>query len=529
MVEFAPALLETAPSVDLSASEDTHSLAHSIRIEPPPSSLSNLPGLRKLEYSLLVSPASKQATTEDARPSTLLDHTPQVIPRPETAPQRQGSVSNDSVRSNEAVFGDTHNSMNDTLRIAPNQPENSLVEIPAVQKASVQDVSAKAPQLRLAPVQATPVQNIPVQVQFPLISQSEKKVEVPKLAIPEPTPAPPKGTPLQYPGALSPPLASSPQIKLLGLQNAQQKTPVMPPNLFLSPSPMMVVPALGSPSSSKPPTPITPNTPIMPPTPIKHQGRIPGVTDQTPEIVANQPPALLPRSPRRPPPPGLAPVSTATGENNFGVIGDRRLSNNQPQPQVVGESKDGPESKEDVPFVKLEPTHTPDEVDGAQDPEGRNSGDPQPIERNPEPIYVGEQRYYVGRHLGGGSMGKVYSVISSVTTSLSALKVTKRKNLDWDDFSTVKSEWAILKAISEAKFMYAKRAEGLQFVHHLLESWYDENHIYFVMVYSVGFFTNLVIDNQLLQPLCVVSLGHHFRIARFDPLTIRVYAAELVR
>ena len=189
------------------------------------------------------------------------------------------------------------------------------------------------------------------------------------------------------------------------------------------------------------------------------------------------------------------------------------------------ESRGKPEIKEDVPLVKLEPTQASGEVDSAPGPEDRNSSSSE----DPRPIFVGEQKYYVGRHLGGGGMGRVYSVVSGVTMSLSALKVTKRKNLDWDCFSTVKSEWAILKAISEAKFVYPKRVEGLQFVHHLMESWYDKDHIYFVMVCSTGFFTNLVIDFQLPQPLCVGSLRENLRFARFDSLTIRVYAAELVR
>jgi hypothetical protein len=333
--------------------------------------------------------------------------------------------------------------MNDTIRIPPNQPQDSPVEILVIQEPSVQYISAKTHRPRLAPIQ------------------------VPKLAIP------------------------SPQIELLGLQNAQQKTPATSANLFLSPSPMMVVPALGTPSSSKLPTPTTPNTPTMPPTPIKHQSKIPGVIGQTPNPVANQPPALLPRSPRRPPPPGLVPVLPVNGEHNFGVIGDRRVSKNQPQPQVAGESKDKPEIKEDLPLAKLEPTQTLDGVDIAQDQEGQDSAESQSVEKDPEPIYVGQPGYYVGRHLGGGGMGRVYSVISRVTMGLSALKVIKRKNLDSDGFSMVKSEWTILKAISEAKFLYAKRIEGLQFVHHLMESWYDKEHIYFVMVCSAGFFTNL--------------------------------------
>jgi len=497
LVEIVPAPHEATPSVDLSASEDTHTPPLSVRIEAPHSSLSSLPGLRKL---ILVSPASRQATVDDARPSILLDRTPQVIGQPGTSPQRQESVSNDSVRSDQAVFGDTHNSVNNTIRIAPNQPQNSPAEIPTVQKSSVQDIFTKAPRPQLAPIQVTPVQNVPAQVQFPPVSQIEKKVEVPKIAIPGPTP-------VQYAGVFSPPLTPNSQIKLLGLQNAQQKTPVVPANLFLSPSPMMVVPALGTPSSSKPPTPTAPNTPIMPPTPIKHQGGIPGIIVQTTDVIANHPPALLPRSPRRPPPPGLVPVSAAIGENNFGVIGDRRVSENQPQPQ--------PQAS--------------DRADSAQDPENRDAAEPQPTEEYPEPIYVGEQKYFVGRHLGGGGMGKVYSVVNRETMILSALKVTKRKNLDWDGFSTVKSEWAILKAISEAKYVYVKHAQGLQYVHHLVESWYDKNHIYFVMVCSVGFFTNLAIDDQLLQPLCVGSLYHNLRATKFDSLTIRVYATELVR
>ena len=521
-VELAPASQDAALSIDISATEGNHSLTHSVHTKPSHSSLSGLSGLRKLKDSL-ISPAPKQETTENASPSALLDRPPEVVGQPETAPQHQGSCPGDSVRSDKAAFGDTYSAVSDTIRIAPNQPQNSPVETLTVQKAPVQATPTQIPRLRVASIQVTPAQ-----VQFPLVNQIEKKMEVPRLVIPGFTSARPKGTPLQHPGMLSPPLTPSSQIRLVGPQNAQQKTPVMLADLFLSPSPVMVVPALGTPTLPKPTTPTTPNTPIMPPTPIE-QGTIPGATNQTPNVTAKEPPALLPRSPRRPPPPGLVPIPTAAGRDDFGVIGDRRAPRNQPQPLAVEEFEEKLDGKENVPVVKLEPAPTSDGADGARDPEDQDSPELQPIRRYSKPIYVGEQKYYVGRHLGGGAMGKVYSVVSRTTMGLSALKVVRRKNLNLGYFSLVKGEWAILKAISEAKFVRTKGAEGLRFVHHLVESWYDKDHIYFIMVCSVGFVMDLTINDQLLQPLCVGSLRNLLRMTRLDPLTIRVYSAELVR
>jgi len=144
-------------------------------------------------------------------------------------------------------------------------------------------------------------------------------------------------------------------------------------------------------------------------------------------------------------------------------------------------------------------------------------------------IYVGEMKYFVGRYLGGGGMGKVYSVVSKESMNLNALKVIRRKYLISGDFATVRDEWSVLKAISEAKFFHARRPNGLQFVQNLLESWFDKENIYFVMVRSVGFVMSLAADDRSLQPLCVYSLWSHLETVKFDPLTIRVYAAELVR
>ena len=152
-----------------------------------------------------------------------------------------------------------------------------------------------------------------------------------------------------------------------------------------------------------------------------------------------------------------------------------------------------------------------------------------PSEIPPRGIYVGEMKYYVGRYLGGGGMGKVYSVVSKESMNLNALKVIRRKYLISGDFAMVRDEWSVLKAISEAKFFHARRHNGLQFVQNLLESWYDKENIYFVMVRSVGFVTGLAVDERFSQPLCVYSLWGHLETVRFDPLTIRVYAAELVR
>ena len=511
-VGIDPPPQEAVSSVDLSASEGDHNPTRSVRAEPPRTSLSSLPELRELNGTLHASQAPKETTLDGAHPTTLPDPAPETIDHPETAPQRQGSDSDDSVRSDKAVIGDTLNTSNDTIRIASNQLQDSLAEIPPVQ---------------VTPAQITPAQNTPIQIQRPLLNQIEKKVEVHKLVIPGPTlaftPARPKGTPVQSPGMLS--LAPSPQIGLLGPRNAQQKTPVTPANLVI-PSPFMVVPALGTPHSPIPTIPTAPNTPIMPATPIKHQSGIPGATCLTPNVIPNHTPGFLPRSPKR----DLFPVPTAGGEKkDFGVIGDRRVITNRPQSHVVWEPKDKPESKVEAPSVEVEPMPMCDGVDGARDREYWDDTKSRPMRGSSEPIYVGEQKYYVGRHLGGGAMGKVYSVISKESMKLSALKVIKKKDLNLDEFSMVKGEWTVLKAITEAKFFYTKRNEALRFVHHLLESWYDRDSIYFIMVCSVGFVISQAIDDRSLQPLCVGTLQGHLRTAKFDPLTIRVYAAELVR
>ena len=332
--EAAPSPHEITLSVDPPVFEGNCTCTHSVRTEPPRTSLSSLPGLQTLKGAALLA----SSAPNEAPPTTLPGH-------PETASKRQGSGSNDSVRSDMAIFGDT-NSSDDTARIDPSQP----------QKAPANATPARNPQIRVVPIQTTPTQNTPIQVQRTLVNQTEK-VEVAKFATPGPTPVfTPlrlKGVPVQFPGLFSPPITpNSPQPKLPG---PQQNTPFTPANIFLSPSPVMVVPNLGTPSLPiptspttpttpiMPATPIVPTTPIMPTTPIKHQGRIPTALDLAHNAVASQTPVLPPRSPRRPPPPGgVDPVSTAEGEKkDFGAIGDRRvcllladfnwLTKNQPQ------------------------------------------------------------------------------------------------------------------------------------------------------------------------------------------------------
>lgn len=496
LVEVAP----SPPSVDPPASEDTHTCTQSAHIEPSRTSLSSLLGLETLK-----APVLKRETLNEAYPMTLPD-------RPETTLERQGSDSNDSVRSDVAVFGDIHNLSNDTVKIVPNQHQ---IETPRVQKvpipvATAQRTLPQTPRIQVVPAQTVPAQNTPVQVQHPLVNQIEEQAEVAKLAVPGLipvfTPPRPKHALVQFPGLFSPPLTpNSPQPKLLG---PQQKSPLAPTNLFLSPSPIVVIPNLGAPSSPMPPTPITPTTPTMPPTPIKHQVKTPVVTDQALNIVADRTPVLPPRSPRRPPPHGFDPVSTVDGEKkDFGAIGDRKvclssagfngMAPNQP-PMVVGDPTDKPETEEEDPLVIAESTP---ECHGVEDRENREGAEPQPDKIQPRivrAVYIGEMKYYIGRYLGGGGTGKVYSVVSKESMNMTALKVIKRKHLDSEDVAMVRGEWAILKAISEAKFFQARRPDRLQFLHHLLESWYDEENIYFVMVRSAGFVTSLTIDDRFL-------------------------------
>jgi len=499
-VEIDPPPQEVAPTIDRPASEDNHTCAYSVRAGPPRTSLSSLPGFNELKGTLI----------GEARPTTPPNHTPGVNDYPETAPQRQGS--DDSVRSDKAAFGGTPHASIDTATATLNQPHGSLVEIPHVQ--------------------ITPAQDTSIYAQYPLVNPIEKG-EVAKLAIPPTpifTPPHPQGTPIRSPGLFASLLTPSPQFKP---QDSPQKSPVSPTNLLVPPSPIVVVPNLGTPFPSSPTTPTTPTTPIMPATLIKHQAWIPAVFGQTP---VPQTPALPPRSPNRPPPPGLNPITMAGGERkDFGVIGDRRacrlsagsneVAKNQPQLRVVGGSKGKPEREEEAPPVKVE--HTP--KCGGQEREDRNGPRSQPGEAKPGGIYVGEMKYYVGRYLGGGGMGDVYSVVSKESMNLKALKVIRRKYLISGDFSTVRDEWSVLKAISEAKFIYPRQVDGLQFVQNLLESWYDKENIYFVLVCSTGFVTSIAINNRSSQPLCVYTLWGHLETAKFDSLTIRVYAAELVR
>ena len=497
-VEIDPSSQEGAPSIKLSASGSNHTRARPVRKEPPRTSLSSLPGLDELKDTLLASSA-----LEEVHPTTPPNHTPEMDCHHETASQPQGGGSGDSVRSDVAIFGDSQYASNDTIKATPGQPHDSPVEIPHVQ--------------------IIPAQNTSFNAQHPLMNQIEKP-EVTKLLIPGYTPdftsLHPRGTPIRSPGLFASLLTPSPQFKSPG---SPQKSPISPTNLLISPSPIVIVPNLATPS---PTTPTTPTSPIIPP-PVKHQKWIPAVFGQTP---APQTPALPPRSPYRPPPPGLSKNPTADEEKkDFGVIGNRssagfnEAAKNQPQLQAIEEPKDKPESEKETPSVWAE--HTPER----DTPEREDQDATRPSEIQPKGIYVGEMKYFVGRYLGGGGMGKVYSVVSKESMNLNALKVIRRKYLISGDFATVRDEWSVLKAISEAKFFHTRRPNGLQFVQNLLESWYDKENIYFVMVRSAGFVTSLTIDNQSSQPLCVYSLWGHLGAAKFDPLTIRVYAAELVR
>ena len=508
-VDIDPPSQEEASSINQPASKDTHDRARPARKEPPRASLSSLPGFQELKGTLPASPAIEGVVLDEAHPTTPPNHTPEMDYRHGTTPQRQGGGSGDSARSDKAVFGDSQHASNDTIKVTPGQLHGSPVEIPHVR--------------------IIPAQNTSTHAQHPLMNQIEKP-EVTKLVIPGYTsvftPLHPQGTPVRSPGVFAPLLTPSPQFKSPG---SLQKSPVSPTNLFISPSPIVVVPHPATPFSPSQTTPTTPTSPNMPPTPIKHQSWIPAPFGQTP---AHQTPALPPRSPYRPPPPGLNQTPTTGGEKkDSGGIGDRssagvnEAAKNQPQLRVVGEPKDKSESEEGTPSVWVE--HTP-EWD-MREREDQDVTRPQPREIQAKGIYVGEMQYYVGRYLGGGGMGKVYSVVSKESMNLNALKVIRRKYLISGDFATVRDEWSVLKAISEAKFFHPRRPNGLQFVQHLLESWYDKENIYFVMVRSMGFVTSLTINDRSSQPLCVYSLCGHLETVKFDPLTIRAYAAELVR
>lgn len=465
-IEVAPPTHEAAPYVDLPPSEDNRPRTHS---EPARASLSSLPGLWELNGTLSVSPNPKPVALDGTHLTSPPNHTPELDGLPGTAPRRQESGSSDSVRSDRAAFGDTQHASNDAVGAATNHPENSSVEIPHVRISLVQ--------------------NMPTQAQHSPMNQIEK-VEPAKLVIPGPTPVftPPhqQGTPARSPGPFPPLFTPSPQFKLLG---HQQKSPVTPANMVFSPSPFMAVPDLGSPFPPIPATLTAPTTPIMPGTPLKHQSKIPAVIGQAPNVVANLPPILPLRSPNRPPPSGLDAVVTAGGKkNDFGVIGGHRVCrllgvfngvvDDQSKLQVVGEPGGKHGSNEVVPLGKVGPTPKCD----VQDEEERADPQPHPSKTKPEAVYIGEMKYYVGRYLGGGGMGKVYSVVSKESMQLTALKVIRRGCLNSGDFAMIKGEWSVLKAISEAKFFHTKRPNGIQFVQNLLESWYDKENIYFIMV-----------------------------------------------
>ena len=370
----------------------------------------------------------------------------------EATPRRQRTRSNGSIESNAAVFGFSEG---DSIQTVENQAQNP-------------------------PVQAVPVQIMPdARVQPPSVNKMRGKAK-PTISTQTFTPTHPNGSPNQSPGvALGlPPVTPGSRPMPLDPQNVQQKVPVYFADPLLSPSPAMVIPALGG---SPPPKQITPSTPSMPPTPLKNHGKISEINDPVSNTFPDQP--LLLHSPR----PDLDSVSTA-GEKRmpYGVIGDRRAAKVQFQPWVAEKLQDEPEGKAKWPPAKVEPTPV---NEGASSARGRVNTSP--IYARSKPIHVGRQKYYVGRYLGGGATGKVYSVVNKKSMRIYALKVIKRKDLKYDDFSMVKEELAIMRAISEAKHFGSQINGALLFVNHLVESWYDKDCIYFIMVCSAA---GLVMD-----------------------------------
>lgn len=376
-----------------------------------------------------------------------------------------------------AVFGDVEKGASGgaiTITISRGQSQKPPIEAQNVQDApGLLAVAQEAPaQARL--VQETPVHGTPVRIQ-----RNAGMARSP--ARPEDSPVHPRGEPQLF--LFTP----NRQPMLLDPQNPQQYTPIKPLNHLQSPSPCMVIPALGASPLPKQISPTTPNSPEMPPTPLKHQDLMPETIDP---LLAGQCPPLPPRSPRRPPPHNIDPILPADDEKkDFGVIGDRRAAKNQLQSQAVEEVADNSGNNKEAPPAEAEPMRGG--TDGVQQQEGIARV---PVNPCPQPIYVRQQKYYVGRYLGGGGMGKVYSVLNTETLSVSALKVIKRKELRHSGLSIVKEELNIMKTLTEIKYLGPRPIPEFRFVVHLVESWYDKDNIYLNMVCSVGFVTNLSAD-----------------------------------
>ena len=406
---------------------------------------------------------------------------------PETVPQLQGTVLNNSIRSDIAVSGEAESDPDDdSIVIVQNQTPTSPFNI-HVQEASdsstntqethIQPILAQNSPVQAAPFQITPAQNLPAQVQLPSVNQIGRGVEMANIAFRTPvfTPTLPSGTPARPPGLIIPPVTPYRQLIPLDPQNAQRKITANPFNPFPSPSPVMVIPALGAPPSPKQ---TIPNTPYIPPAPFKDQ------VGPAPNIIAGPP--FLPRSPRPRVQHNLGSVQNAGGkQRNFGVIGDRRVGNNEPQSHIAEKPPNELQNKE-----KVGSAPTSDGANSTLNRDGLPSG---PLYTYPKPIHVGWERYYVGRYLGGGAAGKVYSALNKKSLKIHALKVIKRKDLRFDDLSMVKEELTIMRTISETKYFGSQPNGALSFVNHLLESWYDKDCIYFVMVRSAGLVTNFAI------------------------------------
>lgn len=361
------------------------------------------------------------------------------VNHPGSAPRRQETGPNDSVRSDAAVSGSVGSDAGNTQEAREQKP---LPDLPSrIVHAPVQNVIARDYQCP------------------PAI-----RIEIPN-PIPESTVAHPKETPARTPGI---PLLNAfftphrPTI-LLDAQNTPKKATVKP----ASPSSAMVISPIGASPTPKRNVPTTMlDTPEMPPSPLKRRGRIPEVIDSPPTIPDNQSSVLSPRSPRRPPLPSVDPPLPENEEKkDFGVIGDRRVVKNRPRSQLVENGSRNQENTAPVPSVAS------------------------------RPIYVGrqgQQKYYVGKFLGGGGMGKVYSALKWQDMTYVALKVVKRKK--FGDPSWFKDELTTMRAIAETRFFHSRSERGLRFANFLIESWYDKDRIYLVMVCSVGFTLSLSID-----------------------------------
>lgn len=459
LAQVAPSPWRADTSLNLSAPENNSTCA----------SLSGLSGLRKLKG----------------------DHILEVNNHQGTVPRRRGIGSDDSIPSNVAVVeAGESDSDSGFIGIVQNQTQNppigvhiqnASVPFAGAQGAPIQHVLAQNLPAQVLPLQVSPAWNTPVQVPA---NQIGRKVGLAKFAINAPafTPAHPHGTP-GLP-LVFPPVNPIRQSMLLDLQRAQQNIPVNPANLLLSTSPVMIIPSLGP--SPKQTASASPNIPGMPPTPLKLRGRIPEAAGPGSNILVDQP--LHPRSPRPRAQHDSNPVPTADGtQKHFGIISNLRVAKNQLQPRAVKKSQNERKSKEETPWEKVD--------SGADHARDHVSASSEPVSKYPEPIYVGGQKYYVGGYLGGGGTAKVYSVVNRMSMKIYALKVIKRKDLEFDDLFLIKGELTVMRAISEIKHLHWSHKNGaLVFVNHLVESWYDKDCIYFVMVCSTGLFTNLVID-----------------------------------